>query len=316
MALILPFLIFIGSLVGLIFSSNLLLQKAKLIGVSIGASPFIVGALILAFGTSLPELFISMFSVFNGAIDVPVSQVVGSNIVNVLLILGVVTIITRKIVVSKNLIDVELPLLAGVTSLFLFEIRDGLITLNESLILIGVFFIYILYLLSEEENRVSISDSLEETLSSLRELPKSLIFFVISLIGLAVFSWSISNSIESIADILNISQGFVAVTAVALGTSLPELAVSISAILKKEIEIVVGNIIGSNVFNILFVIGLPGLFSTLTIDEQSFSIGLPVLVISTVLFVISGISNKLHQWEGAVYICIYILFMLNLFGLV
>ena len=114
---------------------------------------------------------------------------------------------------------------------------------------------------------------------------------------------------------LNIATGVIGITAVAVGTSLPELLVSIKAALQSKSEVALGNIFGSNVFNALVVIGLPGLFTTLPLDEQTFLIGVPTMALATLLFVISGISRRIHRWEGAFFIALYILFMGKLFNL-
>jgi cation:H+ antiporter len=107
--------------------------------------------------------------------------------------------------------------------------------------------------------------------------------------------------------------GAIAISAVALGTSIPELIVSIKAALQQKSELALGNIFGSNLFNILIVVGLPGLFKTLEIDSATMAIGLPTMVIATLLFVISGISKRIHMWEGAFYLALYVLFIGKLF---
>jgi cation:H+ antiporter len=117
-----------------------------------------------------------------------------------------------------------------------------------------------------------------------------------------------------ISEILNIAPGIIAITAVSIGTSLPELFVSVQAALKKKSEVALGNIFGSNIFNAFVVIGLPGLFSTLTIDSQTFAVGIPTMAFATLLFVISGISRRIHIWEGAFYLSLYILFLAKLFN--
>ena len=113
---------------------------------------------------------------------------------------------------------------------------------------------------------------------------------------------------------LNIATGVIAITAVAVGTSLPELLVSAKAALQEKSEIALGNIFGSNVFNVLVVIGLPGLFRVLPVDSQTFTIGVPTMALATLLFVISGISRRIHMWEGAFYLSVYVLFIAKLFN--
>jgi len=124
------------------------------------------------------------------------------------------------------------------------------------------------------------------------------------------------DSIIQLSLLLNVAVGVISLTMVALGTSLPELVVSGKAALKGKSEVALGNIFGSNVFNILVVIGFPGLFSTLFLDQQTFMIGLPALGLVTLLFIISIISQKIYIWEGIMYLFLYLFFMIKLFGLI
>ena len=117
-----------------------------------------------------------------------------------------------------------------------------------------------------------------------------------------------------LSTILNIATGVIAITAVAIGTSLPELLVSVKAALSKKSEIALGNIFGSNAFNTLVVIGLPGVIYNLSIDDKVFFVGIPFMALATLLFVISGISRRIHMWEGAFYLLMYILFVAKLFN--
>ena len=123
------------------------------------------------------------------------------------------------------------------------------------------------------------------------------------------------ESVINLSDMFNIGAGVIAITAIAIGTSLPELIVSVRAAVQRKSEIALGNIFGSNLFNMLVVIGLPGLFTTLPLDEKTFSIGLPVMAAATLLFVVSGISRRIHMWEGAFYLILYVFFIGKLFEL-
>jgi len=134
-------------------------------------------------------------------------------------------------------------------------------------------------------------------------------------IALGVGSKYLVDSVINISTILEIGIGVITVSAVALGTSFPELLVAIKAAMQKKSEIALGNIFGSNAFNMLVVVGLPGLFVDLTISEEIYSLGLPILAIATLLFVISGISKRIYMWEGALFLVIYIFFIGKLFAL-
>ena len=131
-----------------------------------------------------------------------------------------------------------------------------------------------------------------------------------------MFSYLTIDSLQGVATSLGVSESLIAITALAFGTSLPELVVSIQAVIRKEIELVVGNVIGSNIFNILFVIGFSGVFAPLLVDSRTLTIGVPAMLIATFLFIISGISNRIHLWEGFVYMMIAVLFVFALIGIV
>jgi cation:H+ antiporter len=134
------------------------------------------------------------------------------------------------------------------------------------------------------------------------------------LIGLVLGAKYLIDALIAISAMLNIGTGVIAITAVAIGTSLPELLVSAKAALQKKSEVALGNIFGSNIFNALVVTGIPGLFGTLHLSNETYYIGVPMLVISTLLFIISGISRRIHMWEGTFFLILYILFMAKLFN--
>ena len=313
MDLFLSLLLFVGSLTALIVATEYFLRSAGHLGRTLGVSPFVVGALIIAFGTSLPEATIALFSVWNGVVDIPVAQTVGSNIANILLVLGVVAIIIRRLVITKNLADVELSLILAVTLLFVLVSFDRVISFTEGLFLVAGFICYIAYVFLADDHRNYPLTS-EEQLKHLSFLPKNLGVFLVAIIVIAAAAHSTIIATQSIAFLFGVPEGLVAITALALGTSLPELVVSIQAALRKEVEIIVGNIIGSNIFNILFVVGIPALITDLTLDQNTLSIGIPALIGVTALFIVSSLSNRIHIWEGLFYVLLYLLLMVKLFG--
>lgn len=212
-------------------------------------------------------------------------------------------------------------------------VYDRQITLAESIILLATYGIYFLYIILHKDGEDKIEESAVEVLPSRIdrrehvtqpgkredvEKPKitslDIFFLVLGFIGLAVGAKYLIDSVINLSEILNIGAGAIAITAVALGTSLPELLVSAKAAWNKKSEIALGNIFGSNIFNLLVVIGIPGLFKTLMVDEQTYSLGVPVLLAATFLFIISGISRRIHVWEGIMYLVVYVFFIGKLFG--
>ncbi len=323
-----PAFILLISLYALVKSADVLLTGAGKVGVALKVSPFLVGIIIVGIGTSLPELVSSLAAVIKGVPEIVPANAIGSNIANILLIVGIAALVGRSLTVTKNLIDIDLPMLSIGTVLFLGVAWDGKIVLGESVLLLAGFVVHLLYVLYYKEEVVVRTESLalsdtgesngfEEGVLEVEKrekvLPWDIFAIALGILGLAVASKFTIDSVVSLASLLGISAGLIAITVVAVGTSLPELVVSVKAAIKGESEMALGNIFGSNAFNIFFVVGFPGLFATLPLDPQTLKLGLPALVLTTFLFVISGISKKISMWEGAMFLILYLFFILQLF---
>lgn len=304
-------LVFIVSLTVLILGADWLLESAQKIGLKMGLSPFIVGVTIIGVGTSLPELISSLMATFNGMSGFAVDNVVGSNIANILLVVGIATLFAKKLQVSKDLINLDLPLLAISTTIFLLVAMDGNINFFESLFLIATYFIYLGFTLiyRDEENEEK-EDAVEIKIALI-----DYIKLVGGILALYLGSKYLIDAVSAISLIFKVPPSLITITAVAIGTSLPEIVVSVKAAIKKQYEVALGNVLGSNIFNVLMVVGIPGIFRELVIDPKTLMIGLPVLIASTILFVFSGISKKVHIQEGAMFLLLYVIFMAKLFGL-
>ena len=329
-------IIFIASLALLVKSADWFVESAEKIGLALKISPFIIGVTIVAIGTSFPELASSIAAVLKGASEIVTANVVGSNIANILLIVGLSAVAARTLLVKRSLIDLDAPLLAAITTLFIFIVWDREVVFGEGILLLLGFTIYFLYTIFQRREEI-ITPELVEVLpggmeikvlpsrverrrKEIKEKPSKLnfrifLFLILGIIGLAIGANYTIESVLKISEFLKISTALIAITAIAVGTSLPELVVSVRAAIKKKYEIALGNIFGSNVFNILIVAGIPALIKPLAIDNLTFLVGLPFLVIATLLFVISGISRRIHIWEGAMYLLIYILFIVKLLNL-
>ncbi len=318
-------LIFILSLALLVKSADWLIESSEKIGLAFKIPPFIIGVTIVAIGTSLPELASSIMATLKGATEIVTANAIGSNIANILLILGLAAIAARTLVIKRSLIDLDSPLLGITTFLFIFIMWDKKVVFGEGIIFILGFLVYLLYTIFHKE---------EESLDGFEVLPSRLenkrkntekrkesqlnfkvfFFLILGMIGLTVGSNYTISSMMKISEFLNISSSLIAITVLAVGTSLPELIVSLKAAINKKYEIALGNIFGSNVFNILLVVGIPALIKPLVVSDITFNIGLPFLAVSTVLFIISGISKKIHIWEGIMYLLLYSLFIIKLCG--
>jgi len=307
-------IIFVASLTVLVKGADWLLKSAERIGLAMGLSSFVIGVVIIGFGTSLPELVSSIAAILSDAPEIVAANVIGSNIANILLIIGFSAVVGGYIMTKKKLTELELPLLAASTVLFLGVAWDGVInTIEAGILLIGfvIYFLYTIYHKDDIETKKETSKLAKKV--SLK--PKDFILLVIGLAGLVVGSKYLIESVIRISEILNLATGAVALIAVAFGTSLPELLVSTKAVLRGKSDVALGNIFGSNIFNLLLVAGLPGLFSTLPLDEPTLRIGLPALIAATLIFIFSSVVQKIYRWEGFFYILIYIIFVGKLFNL-
>jgi len=330
--------VFIVSLVVLIKSADFFTESSEKVGIDLKIPPFIVGIAIVSIGTSLPELATSVVAVLKNETEIVAANAVGSNIANILLIIGIASVVARKMSIKRSLINLDLPLLACATTLAIFILLDGKVVFLEGFILLLTYVIYCFYIVSSGREREVLSHTArheenihenshhhrkETKLKTFKKFwnykPKIEIGVILTLIISAIFICLGANytveSIVKISEILNIGTSLVAMSAVSIGTSLPELVVSVGAVMKKKYEIALGNVFGSNIFNTLIVIGVPALICDLKVDDVTYSIGIPFLIGATVLYVFSGISRKIYNWEGMMYLIIYALFLIKIFGI-
>lgn len=306
-------LIFIVALIVMLKGADLFLISSETIGRAFGLSSFIIGAVIVGLGTSLPELSVALFALAGNAHDVIISNAVGSNVSNILLIIGTSALIARKLVISKNLIDIDLPMIVASTVIFVAVVWNQQVDFGEALILICTYIIYFAYTIFSPrgiESDENVSDKKKEKITI-----KLFIMLILSGASLIFGAKYLIDAVVHIAEIIHVPSSLISITAVAIGTSLPELIVSVKAARAGKSEIAVGNIFGSNSFNALIVVGLPALFTQLHVDSTTFSIGVPVMAAATFLFLVSGISKRIYLWEGAMFIMFYIFFIGCLFHL-
>ncbi|MEO1509219.1 MAG: calcium/sodium antiporter [Cyanobacteria bacterium J06633_23] len=316
-------LIFVVGLATLVKASDFFTDAAEKIGLAIGLPPFIVGVTIVSMGTSLPELLSSLLGIFQGAPEVVASNVIGSNIANICLVVGTAAIMsTRLLRVMYNLISVDLPLFVGSAFLFaLMAASEQRFTQGEALILVIGYIVYLFYILQSSDETAPSNDGEtvvpssasppSSTARSLREI------LILILSGIFIFlgaNYTIDALIQ-ISDRLSIGKDIIAISAVALGTSLPELLVTINASLKGKAELAVGNVIGSNIFNIFVVMGVPGLIAPLPVSDEILRHSVPTLLAASLLMFFIVQDNKITTWEGWLFIMLYGWFMGTVFGL-
>lgn len=320
-SLLLLLLIFAISLSVLVKASDVFTNSAEKVGLAMGLPSFIVGVTIVSVGTSLPELLSSLFGIVQGAPEIVVSNVVGSNIANICLIIGTAAILSsHSLRITYNLVSVDLPLFVGSAFLFTLMAWNQAFSQGEALLLVIGYIMYFFYILktSDEEaqkqaaSNEGINDYALSTASLFRE------FLLLVLSGIFIFLGA-KFTIESLIDLsglLNIGKEIIAVSAVAIGTSLPELIVTINAAIKGKAEIAIGNVVGSNIFNTFIVIGIPGLITPLPVPEAVIAKGIPTLVSASLLMFFIAQDNKVTIWEGWLFLFFYIWFIGALFNLI
>ena len=299
-------------------SADWFLGSAEKIGLRIGLSPFILGVVLVGFGTSLPELATSLAAISNGVNDVALANIAGSNIANVLLIIGVSTILMGTIKLKKNLIDLDLPLLIGTTILFVILIADGGLNYVDGIILMAALIGYLFYNFSYKEDKgyhqgivklisMLTKSSEKEVESKQNTLTKFTIpVAVVSIVLLAIGSSVAVDNLLAIVERVNIGVDVIAFFALAIGTSLPELVVSIKSLRKGQTDVVLGNIVGSCMFNMLLIGGLASLLAPQVMSSQVLLWSIVGLLVSAGLLVVSSISRRIHVWEGYTYLLIYV----------
>ena len=315
MDFLINFLGLVASLAVLIWGADKFVDNSSLIAKKIGVSELTIGLTIVALGTSAPEIFVGISSVLNNSESIAMGAVVGSNISNIALIFGV-SCIGISFLPKKTPIIQLMPFL--VAALILGYV---LIDLNVSKfdgILLLLSFCYFLYVINANRNTQTLIDEQKDKNNSI-----TLIFLIIGLISLIFGSRYAVIYAEKIAILLNISELIIGLTIIAIGTSLPELAATISAVLKKKTDMVVGNVIGSNVLNITLVVPIIGFFSSVQLDQVLLSRDYTIMISATIVFmlVVLFYSNKVFTVNaihliGILFVSSYILYLLSLSNLI
>ena len=311
--LIIWLIIFIVSLFVLIKASDFFTDAAEKIGISLGISPFLIGVTIVSVGTSLPELISSITAVYQNSSEIVFGNVMGSNIANIFLIIGTASLISSPLKILYELIHVDLPLFVGSAFLLGLTVLDSNFSINEAIICILGYVVYVFYTISsgKEEQQSETIDTSQKSFPV-----KQIVIVIVSALFVFFGATYTIKSVTKISEILEIGKELIALSAVALGTSLPELIVTISAASKGNPEIAVGNVLGSNIFNSLIVMGIPRLTGKLEIPDDVLGSGLLVLLVGTILFFFVTQDKQVTRWEGLIFFIFYGWFIGNIFGLV
>ncbi len=302
-------LLIIGFIV-LIKGADIFVDGASSIAGNFKVSKMLIGLTIVAFGTSAPEFAVSVKSIVSGNYDIVFGNVIGSNILNILLILGVSSMF-HSLTVKNNTVKKELPITMLITTLFsvllldsLFDNTKNAFTRSDGIILILFFSVFIYYLISLARNKID-----EKQTEEYMPLIKSFAFTIVGIISIVLGSNVVVDSASKIALTMGVSQKLISLTIIALGTSLPELVTSVTATKKGEFDIAIGNVVGSNIFNIGLVIGLPVAIFGGTNQIGFNIIDLVVMLISAVLlFAFSYKNYKITKKEGLVFLILFVVY--------
>ncbi len=304
--ILLSVLVLAGSLFVLIKGSDWFIDSAERLGLSLGASPFVIGVTIVAFGTSLPELASSISAVLNGHSEIVTGIVIGSNITNILLVLGLVATVGRVVSMDYDIMDIDMPMLIGSAFLLWFCLADQNLSTFEAIIFLVGLAIFLVNSLTSDQ--ASTDDRPKMTWKD----------FLLLILGAVFVKYGADftiNAINQLAQGFNLTTTTLAQTLVALGTSLPEVAVSITAALKGKPGIAVGNVLGSNIFNTYAVMSIPSFFGTLVISDDVTSFYLPFMVACSILFALISIGGRIVRWEGYMLLLFYAFFINHSFAI-
>ena len=295
-------------LVGFLFlikGSDFFVDGASSIASHLKIPTIIVGLTIVAFGTSAPEGAVSITSSLTGSNAMAVSNVIGSNIFNMLMVIGIAALLS-ELLMEKQVLGKDLPFLVAITLLFAIFIFIGWdITNIEGIILLIILAGYIIYLIRGSKK----SKNANDVEAAKFTLPKSIILIIIGLAGIIIGGDLVVDSASAIAIALGMSETLVGLTIVAIGTSLPELVTSITALKKGENQLVIGNVIGSNIFNILFVLGASSAISRIPLDSSMLIDVLFMMGVTILCFIFGKTQDKYDKKEGVILIALFIAYM-------
>mgnify|MGYP000126615098 CR=1 FL=1 len=322
--------LFAAALGALLVAADAFTDAAERLGLATGVSPFLVGATVVAGGTSLPELVSGVVAAAADAPDIVFGTVVGSNVANLCLVVGLAAVVGGELRVDRELMRVDLPLLVASAVFLTVAVLDGAFAWYEGVLGLAGLAVYVHFTLSREERLDEVvGDLVEEHVreevaadGEVAELddvadevtlgPRTVALLVASLAVVVVAADQLVRSILEVAEVVGVGSGVVSMTAVALGTSLPEVAVSVAAVRRGMAEIALGNVLGSNVFNTFAVVGVPSFLGTLAVATTVATFAVPVMLLATLLYYFVTQDREITRWEGLALLLLYATFVANL----
>ncbi len=300
-----------SGLILLLFGGDWLVKGASNLARSLGISPLVIGLTVVAFGTSTPELLVSLSAALSGSSDIAVGNVVGSNIANIGLILGLSGLI-YPIQVHVNLLRREIPLMLSITFITLWMFQDALVGRTDGIILLIGFIAFITFMIISSQREQKIKHGIPEEeqaappeqIDRRREALRLVVGIGVLMAGAQL---TVVNATE-LARSFGVSELVIGVTLVAVGTSLPELVTSVMAAIRRESDIAIGNVVGSNIFNMLGILGITAVVQPIAVSTQTINFDAIVMVVFSVLVLPFALDRKLGRIEASVFLIGYAAF--------
>lgn len=314
-------LLIAGGLAILVIGAEALVRGASRLAAALGVSPLVIGLTIVAFGTSSPELAVSLQSALNGQPDLAIGNVVGSNILNVLLILGLSALIT-PLLVAQQLVRLDVPIMIGASILLWVLALNGAVSQWEGAALFAVMLAYLGFLLwqSQRERNAAVEAEYAQEFTSPepKNIGRNLFNGALVIVGLGLLIWGSRLFVQGASDLartFGLSELVIGLTIVALGTSLPEVAASLMAAFKGERDLAVGNVVGSNIFNLLTVLALTALIAPggVPVSAGALNLDIPFMVaVAIACLPIFVTGHTIARWEGALFLGYYVAYTIYL----
>lgn len=314
MSIAVAIILFVVGLIMLFLGGEGLVRGASRLARVLGISPIVIGLTVVAFGTSAPEFVVGLIAALKGASDVVLGNIIGSNISNIGLILGIGAIIS-PLIIQIRIIKVEVPIMIAL-SLILYGLAAWSLNLGllQGVFLFGALIAFTIYsYFGSKKEPKEVEEEFEEFVGSGNSVRKQVVFIVLGLVALIIGARFVVDSAIFIARVVGISELVISITAVAIGTSLPELSTTIIAAIRKEHDIIVGNIIGSNIFNI-GILGVISIIHPVTVDSALLRFEFPVMIFFSILVLPLMITGKkVGRVEGISLLVLYAAFIFVVF---
>ncbi|QFU24490.1 calcium/sodium antiporter [Shewanella eurypsychrophilus] len=309
----------IAGLGALVWSADKFVYGAAAFARNLGLPPMLIGLTIVAMGSSAPEMFVAATASMDGMTDTAIGNVLGSNVANITLILGITALMGAIAVRSQTLLR-EIPMMLAATAIAGYFLHDGFLTRMEGVMLMGLFFILMGYLIWHgltNKNPDPLADEADEEIPTGVPTRKAVLWLVVGIVLLPLSAdWMVQGAV-GIAKAYHLSDLVIGLTIIAIGTSLPELAACVAGVLKKEDDLAIGNIVGSNLFNILAVLALPALIAPGEVDASASTRDFYMVMATSsalaVFILLSGRARALKPWHGGVLLFTFIAYQLFLF---